>query len=37
MSEQAAGQYALKDIFDEARFPHMAQESSAVWPAFDTA
>ena len=35
MSEQAAGQYALKDIFDEARFRHMAQETSAVWPEFD--
>ena len=35
MSEQAAGQYALKEIFDEARFRHMAQETRAVWPEFD--
>jgi 3-methyladenine DNA glycosylase AlkC len=33
MSEQAEGQYALKDIFDEARFRHMAGETLAVWPA----
>ncbi|MGY6709163.1 MAG: DNA alkylation repair protein [Rhizobiaceae bacterium] len=35
MSEQATGQYALKDIFDEARFRHIAQETLAVWPEFD--
>lgn len=35
MSGQAQGQYALKDMFDEARFRHMAGETVAVWPDFD--
>ncbi len=35
MSGQAAEQFALKNIFDEARFRHMAGETQAVFPQFD--
>ena len=35
MADDATGQYALKDMFDEARFRHMARETLAVWPGFE--
>lgn len=35
MTDETTGQYTLKDIFDEARFRHMAGETLAVFPQFD--